>query len=65
MGVVCLRWCIEKGAVAVTTTRREERMREYLSVFDFKLSEDEVKEISDAGVASLPDGKELFPRQIQ
>ena len=63
--LVCLRWCIDQGVVVVTTTRKEERMKEYLRVFDFKLSEDEVKAISDAGVESLPNGEELVPRAVQ
>lgn len=63
--LVCLRWCMDQGVVVVTTTRREERIKEYLRVFDFKLTEDEVKDISDAGVRSLPHGEELVPRAVQ
>lgn len=50
VGLVCLRWCVDQGVVVITTSQKEERMKEYLSVFDFKLSEDEVKDISDAGI---------------
>ncbi|ROV99545.1 hypothetical protein VMCG_06379 [Cytospora schulzeri] len=65
VGLVCFRWCIDQGVVVVTTSLREERMKEYLRVFDFKLSEDEVKDISDAGIESLPNGEELVPRAVQ
>lgn len=65
-GLVCLRWCIERGAVVVTTTRREERMREFLGVLGFSLAADEVAEVSEAGAASLPPGVgELVPRAVQ
>lgn len=65
VGLVCLRWCIDQGVVVVTTSQKEERMKEYLRVFDFKLSEDEVRAISEAGLQSLPNGKELVPRTVQ
>ncbi|KAF3767213.1 Aldo/keto reductase [Cryphonectria parasitica EP155] len=64
VALVCLRWCVELGLVVVTTSRRVERMREYFGVFDFRLDEDEVRQISEAGRASLPGGKELVPRQV-
>lgn len=66
VGVVCLRWCIDQGVVVVTTSQREERMREYLRVFDLELSEGEVRDISEAGLRSVPEGEEgLVPRIVQ
>ncbi|KUI53672.1 NADPH-dependent conjugated polyketone reductase C1 [Cytospora mali] len=65
VGLVCLRWCIDQGVVVITTTLKEERMKEYLRVFDLKLSEAEVKDISDAGTRSLHNGEELVPRAVQ
>ncbi|ROW05342.1 hypothetical protein VSDG_00523 [Cytospora chrysosperma] len=65
VGLVCLRWCIDQGVVVITTSQKEERIKEYLRVFDFKLREDEVKAISEAGVQSLPNGEDLVPRTVQ
>lgn len=65
VGLVCLRWCIDQGVVVITTTMKEERMREYLGVYGFKLDANEVQEIADAGIKSLPGGKELVPRAVQ
>lgn len=65
VGLVCLRWCIDQRVVVITTSQKEERMKEYLRVFDFKLREDEVKAISEAGVQSLPNGEDLVPRTVQ
>lgn len=61
-GMICLRWAIEQDVVAITTSHKEERMKEYLGVFDFSLRAAEVTEITDAGLACLSDSGELEPR---
>ncbi|KAH0537828.1 hypothetical protein FGG08_005441 [Glutinoglossum americanum] len=48
-GEILLRWVIEQGGVAITTSSKEERMRGYLKATEFELTEDEVKEISEKG----------------
>ena len=49
--VVGLRWVIDRGVVAITTSSKEERLRSYIEkVPSFKLTEEEVKEISEAGL---------------
>ncbi|KAF3764192.1 Aldo/keto reductase [Cryphonectria parasitica EP155] len=49
-GDVALRWTLDKGVIAITTSSREERLQEYLDKLpSFSLTEDEVKEISDLG----------------
>jgi diketogulonate reductase-like aldo/keto reductase len=48
--IVLLRWLLEKGIVAVTTSGRKERLEEYLKqVPSFSLSAQEVGEISRHG----------------
>lgn len=47
--LVLLRWSIQKGAVPVTTSTKEERLRQYLDVFGFALSDDEVQKIDAEG----------------
>lgn len=61
---ICLRWCLDRGVVAVTTSTKEARMVEYLRVSKFKLTPEEVQEISDKGVESLG-GEELEPRVLK
>lgn len=48
-GEIGLRWCIDQGIVAVTTTTKESRMKEYLGITNFKLSPEEIEEIAEAG----------------
>jgi diketogulonate reductase-like aldo/keto reductase len=50
-GVIALRWCLDQDIVAVTTSGKEARLREYLGVLNFALEQDEVRELADAGQA--------------
>lgn len=47
---VGLRWAIDQGVVAITTSGNVERLKGYLEkLFTFKLTDDEVKAIAEAG----------------
>lgn len=48
-GEIALRWAIDRGGVAVTTSSKESRLNEYLRVLLFKLTPKEVEEISELG----------------
>jgi diketogulonate reductase-like aldo/keto reductase len=49
-GEIALRWVIDQGIVALTTSKNEQRLQSYLSKLQsFKLTEKEVGEISKAG----------------
>lgn len=49
-GDVALRWVIDQGVVAITTSSKEERLRSFLTkVPSFKLTPKEVEEISAKG----------------
>lgn len=48
-GEILLRWCIDQGVVAITTSGKEQRMSDYLRVMTFKLTPVEVDEISKLG----------------
>ena len=48
-GEVALRWVIDQGIIAVTTSSKEGRLQEYLGVTRFKLTEEEVLEIAKVG----------------
>ncbi|KAK6955484.1 hypothetical protein Daesc_003123 [Daldinia eschscholtzii] len=47
---IALKWVIDQGMVAITTSNSEERLQGYLSRLPtFKLSEEEIKHISEIG----------------
>ncbi|KAL2066634.1 hypothetical protein VTL71DRAFT_2705 [Oculimacula yallundae] len=48
-GEIALRWVIDQGIVAVTTSSNEERLKQYLKIAGFKLTKEEVDEISKDG----------------
>lgn len=49
-GDVALRWCIDQGVVALTTSSKEERLRSFLAkVPSFKLTPKEVEDIVEKG----------------
>ncbi|KAI9759387.1 MAG: hypothetical protein M4579_002376 [Chaenotheca gracillima] len=52
-GQIALRWCMDQGIVPITTSSKESRMKEYLSALEFKLTPEEVQEISKAGANKL------------
>lgn len=49
-GEVALRWVVDQGLVVLTTSSKEERLQQYLKMFRFKLTEEEVEEISKVGL---------------
>lgn len=49
VGQILLRWCIDQGVLVVTTSSKEDRLKEYLGVFEFKLTPKEVEDIAAAG----------------
>ena len=49
-GDICLRWCIDRGVVAITTSSKEQRLSDYLRATAFKMTPREVKDLSDAGL---------------
>jgi 2,5-diketo-D-gluconate reductase B len=46
---ICLRWLVQQGVSAIPRTSRLERLSENMEIFDFELSEAEMREISDMG----------------
>jgi diketogulonate reductase-like aldo/keto reductase len=49
-GEIALRWVIDQGIVALTTSGTEQRLKQYLKVAQFKLTPKEVEEISTIGL---------------
>lgn len=51
---VLLRWVIQRGIVAISTTAKTSRLEEWAGVFDFKLNEGEVNLITKLGKLYSP-----------
>lgn len=49
-GEIALRWVIDQGIVALTTSASENRLKTYLNVTKFKLTPEEVQEIKEIGL---------------
>lgn len=48
---VLLRWTIQRGVLPVTTSAKEERIAQFLALFDFELTSDEVEKITTLGAS--------------
>ena len=48
---VCLRWLVQQNVAAIPRTSKIERLSENIDVFDFKLSDEEMRQISAMGSA--------------
>jgi 2,5-diketo-D-gluconate reductase B len=48
---VCLRWLVQQNVVAIPRTSKLERLSENIDIFDFELSEADMREISEMGSA--------------
>jgi diketogulonate reductase-like aldo/keto reductase len=48
---VCLRWLVQQNVSAIPRTSKIERLSENIEVFDFELSEQEMRQISRMGSA--------------
>lgn len=58
---VMLRWSLQQSIVAITTTRKKERLREYAQALTFKLTKGEMDEIFSEGKKLLK--RFYFPEQ--
>ena len=48
-GEIALRWCMDQGVVAITTSTKEERMSDYLRATTFSVTPKEVKQLAEMG----------------
>ena len=46
---IALRWCIDQGVVAITTSGKEQRLSDYLRAMTFTLTPKEVKNLAELG----------------
>ncbi|MBR3020044.1 MAG: aldo/keto reductase [Clostridia bacterium] len=56
---LCIRWTVQSGMIAIPKTVSPEKMRQNANLFDFELSEEEMKQIDDlpycGGIGIDPD----------
>jgi 2,5-diketo-D-gluconate reductase B len=43
---ICLRWLVQQNVAAIPRTSRIERLSENIEIFDFELSDDDMRQIS-------------------
>ncbi|MDP1882546.1 MAG: aldo/keto reductase, partial [Bradyrhizobium sp.] len=48
---ICLRWLVQQNVAAIPRTTKIERLSENIEIFDFVLSDDEMRQISAMGNA--------------
>lgn len=48
-GAIALRWVLDQGIVAITTSTKEERLKEYMKATTFELLPEEVEELKVLG----------------
>lgn len=55
VGQVILRWNVQRGVVAIPKSVKEERIKENFNIFDFELSDEEMRSIAtlDAGLTTV------------
>jgi 2,5-diketo-D-gluconate reductase B len=49
---ICLRWLVQQGVAAIPRTSKLERLTENIDIFDFELSDEDMRQISGMGSAS-------------
>jgi diketogulonate reductase-like aldo/keto reductase len=49
---ICLRWLVQQGVAAIPRTSKLERLSENIDIFDFELSDEDMRQISGMGSAS-------------
>ncbi|MBA2399897.1 MAG: aldo/keto reductase, partial [Bradyrhizobium sp.] len=49
---VCLRWLVQQNVAAIPRTSKLERLSENIEIFDFELSDQDMREISEMGSAN-------------
>ena len=61
VGQVMLRWLLQRGVSVIPKTVKKERMRENLDVFDFALSDEDLRAIAalDTGKSTILDDQDL------
>ena len=46
---ICLRWCIDRDVVAITTSSKEQRLSDYMRATAFRLTPREQQDLSERG----------------
>lgn len=44
---ICIKWCLQNGVLPLPKTSDKDRMKSNLNVFDFKISQDDMKYLNN------------------
>src|SRR5258708_12680013 len=58
---VCLRWLVQQNVAAIPRTSRLERLSENIAIFDFELSEEDMRPLSPLATPATPLPPFAFP----
>ena len=61
---VCLRWLVQQGVAAIPRTSKLERLSENIEIFDFELSEEEMRQISSMASRRRPADRLQFRAEM-
>ena len=63
---IILRWDIQRGIITIPKSQNLERIKENFQIFDFELTEDEIKEINslDGKQNRIQDKEDVLEKQL-
>ena len=63
---IILRWHIQRGIITIPKSQKRERMKENFEIFDFEMTEDEIKEIDalDGKQKRIQDDEDVLEKQL-
>lgn len=66
VGQVILRWNVQRGVVAIPKSSKEERIKENFNIFDFELSDEDMKNIAtlEAGLTTVDHTNPAFLKYL-
>ena len=63
---IILRWNIQRGIITIPKSQKPERIKENFEIFDFEMTEDEIKEIDalDGKQKRIQDDEDVLEKQL-
>lgn len=65
VGQVILRWLLQRGIAVIPKTTHIKRLKENLDVFDFQLTDDEMKTIKSLDSGKSTAGNRQSPQELK
>ena len=63
---IILRWNIQRGIITIPKSQKPERIKENFEIFDFEMTEDEIKEIDalEGKQKRIQDDEDVLEKQL-